>query len=247
MTIADAFTLEERAAMAETSVRMMGIAQFAPLVVLAGHASESMNNLYQSALDCGACGGNPGAANARASAAITLLDRHLIPKSRVDAVQTFDRAQQRAAELLVKERAQSLPGASPHAPARVRGRAHDWAEVYPKLGLAGNAAMIIGPRQMTRGVTLDRRVFIHSYRTELDPGGAALETIMTAPWWSPGGSTTSATSPPSTPTPSAPEPRPSTTPSAPSESSPATPATCAADCPGNPSASATNCSTNRCA
>jgi len=216
VSVADAFTLEERGAMAETAIRMMGIAEFAPLVVLAGHASESMNNLYQSALDCGACGGNPGAANARASAAIfnapdvrvllaargidippdsffiaaehntvtdavTLLDRHLIPQSHIDAARTFDLAQHTAAQMLVRERAQDLPGASPHSPARVQGRAHDWAEVYPELGLAGNAAMIIGPRQMTRGVNLDRRVFLHSYQTELDLDGAALETIMTAP------------------------------------------------------------------
>ncbi len=216
VTIVDAFTLDECVAMAETALRMMGIARFAPLVVLAGHRSESMNNLYQSALDCGACGGNPGAANARASTAIfndpevrallgtrgidipsdsffiaaehntvtdaiTLLDRHLIPESHVDAARAFDRIQRTAAELLVRERAEGLPGASPHAPSRVRERAHDWAEVYPELGLAGNAAMIIGPRQMTRGVDLKRRVFLHSYQTELDPDGTALETIMTAP------------------------------------------------------------------
>ncbi|MBB5643411.1 DUF2309 domain-containing protein [Cryobacterium roopkundense] len=216
VTVADTFTLEERTAMAETAVRMMGITRFAPLIVLAGHASESTNNLYQSALDCGACGGNPGAANARASAAIfndpevrallavrgidipsdsffiaaehntvtdavALLDRHLIPQSHVDAAHAFDRAQHTAAERLVRERAQDLPGASPHSPARVQGRAHDWAEVYPELGLAGNAAMIIGPRQMTRGVNLNRRVFLHSYQTELDLDGTALETIMTAP------------------------------------------------------------------
>jgi len=216
VTVADTFTLPERAAMAETAVRMMGIARFAPLIVLAGHASESTNNLYQSALDCGACGGNPGAANARASAAIfndpevrallldrgidipsdsffmaaehntvtdvvTLLDRHLIPQSHVDAASAFDRAQHAAGEMLVRERAEDLPGASPRSPGRVQGRAHDWAEVYPELGLAGNAAMIIGPREMTRGVNLDRRVFLHSYRTESDRDGAALETIMTAP------------------------------------------------------------------
>ncbi|WP_035878232.1 DUF2309 domain-containing protein [Cryobacterium sp. MLB-32] len=216
VTVTDTFTLDERAAMAETALRMMGIAHFAPLIVLAGHASESTNNLYQSALDCGACGGNPGAANARASAAIfndpavrahlalrgidipsdsffiaaehntvtdavTLLDRHLIPQSHVDAAHAFDRAQHTAGEMLVRERAQDLPGASPRSPARVQGRAHDWAEVYPELGLAGNAAMIIGPREMTRGVNLDRRVFLHSYRTESDPDGTALETIMTAP------------------------------------------------------------------
>jgi uncharacterized protein YbcC (UPF0753/DUF2309 family) len=216
VTIVDAFTLNERVAMAETALRMMGISRFAPLVVLAGHRSESMNNLYQSALDCGACGGNPGSANARASTAIfndpevrallrsrgidippdsffvaaehntvtdavTLLDRHLIPESHVDAARAFDRIQHTAAEALVRERAEDLPGASPRAPSRLRERAHDWAEVYPELGLAGNAAMIIGPRQMTRGVDLKRRVFLHSYQTELDPDGTALETIMTAP------------------------------------------------------------------
>jgi uncharacterized protein YbcC (UPF0753/DUF2309 family) len=64
---------------------------------------------------------------------------------------------------------------------RLRARADDWAEVYPELGLAGNAAMIIGPREMTRNVDLQRRVFLHSYRPHLDPDGSALESIMTAP------------------------------------------------------------------
>ncbi|TFC38669.1 DUF2309 domain-containing protein [Cryobacterium sp. TMT2-42-4] len=217
VTIADAFTLDERATLAETALRMMGLAQFAPLVVLAGHGSESENNLYQSALDCGACGGNPGHANARAAAAIfndpevrllladrglpipfdtffvaaehntvsdmvTVLDRHLIPDSHTSSADRFEQLQRTAADKLVTERARQLPGASPrHSPARLRGRAHDWAEVYPELGLAGNATMIIGPRDMTRNVDLGRRVFLHSYRTELDPTGAALETIMTAP------------------------------------------------------------------
>ncbi len=217
VTIGDAFTLQERAAMAETAVRMMGMTQFAPLVVLTGHGSESENNLYQSALDCGACGGNPGRANARAAAAvfndpevrvlltdrgipipagtffvaaehntvtdlITLLDRHLIPENHSSLSRQFETLQRTAADQLVTERATDLPGASPRlSPARLRGRGYDWAEVYPELGLAGNAAMIIGPRTMTRGVDLGRRVFLHSYLTQLDPTGTALETIMTAP------------------------------------------------------------------
>jgi len=41
--------------------------------------------------------------------------------------------------------------------------------------------MIIGPREMTRNVDLQRRVFLHSYRPHLDPDGSALESIMTAP------------------------------------------------------------------
>ena len=41
--------------------------------------------------------------------------------------------------------------------------------------------MIIGPREMTAGVNLHRRVFLHSYRPETDPDGAGLETSLTAP------------------------------------------------------------------
>lgn len=216
VTIADAFALEERAAFAETGIRMMGLSDCSPLVVLVGHGSTSTNNLYQSALDCGACGGNPGAANARAAAAIfndvevrqmlrtrgidiagethfvaaehntvsdrvEILDRHLIPRTLSEYLRAFEAAAAKAADLLVLERARLLPGAHHRSVKRLRQRAYDWAEVYPELGLAGNAAMIIGPREMTRGSDLGRRVFLHSYRPELDPDGLALETIMTAP------------------------------------------------------------------
>ena len=217
VTVADAFTLEERAVLAETSLRMMGMARFGRLVVLAGHGSDSRNNLYQSAVDCGACGGNPGAANARAATvifndpgvrelleargisvpndtvfvaaehntvtdAITLLDTHSLPASHRALADDFLRQQSTAADHLVRERARDLPGASPrHSTTRLRRRAHDWAEVYPELGLAGNAAMIIGPRELTRGVDLSRRVFLHSYVAEFDPHGTGLETILTAP------------------------------------------------------------------
>lgn len=217
LAVEEAFTLDERAAMAATAVRMMGMTRPAPLVVLTGHGSHSTNNLYQSALDCGACGGNPGGANARAAAAlfndpevraalagtglvipddtvfvaaehdtvrdvVTVLDRHSIPESHLERVREFEEMQAEAGARLVAERARELPGASSRRPvAKMRRRADDWAEVYPELGLAGNAAMIIGPRELTRGVDLARRVFLHSYRTELDPDGAALETIMTAP------------------------------------------------------------------
>jgi hypothetical protein len=50
---------------------MMGLTKnFAPLVVFCGHGSQTTNNAYASALDCGACGGRHGAPNARILAAI---------------------------------------------------------------------------------------------------------------------------------------------------------------------------------
>ena len=40
------------------------------LVLLCGHGSSTVNNPYASGLDCGACGGHPGDANARIAAAL---------------------------------------------------------------------------------------------------------------------------------------------------------------------------------
>ena len=63
-------TKEEMAGYAEAAFSLMGWDEFARLVVFAGHASETQNNPFDSALDCGACAGNPGGPNARILAAI---------------------------------------------------------------------------------------------------------------------------------------------------------------------------------
>ena len=44
--------------------------RIAPLVVVVGHAADSLNNPHRSAYDCGACGGGPGGPNARALASM---------------------------------------------------------------------------------------------------------------------------------------------------------------------------------
>jgi uncharacterized protein YbcC (UPF0753/DUF2309 family) len=65
------FTLSERATFIENGLRAMGLTKnYARLVCLCGHGSETDNNPYYGALDCGACGGRPGDANARVFAAM---------------------------------------------------------------------------------------------------------------------------------------------------------------------------------
>lgn len=60
------FTVEEQALTVDTALRMMGLTKnFARLVLFCAHGSTSDNNPYESALDCGACGGNEGKPNAR--------------------------------------------------------------------------------------------------------------------------------------------------------------------------------------
>jgi len=63
------FTVTEQVHFVETALRIMGFTKkFARLVLLCAHGSSSDNNPYESALDCGACGGNHGVSNARALA-----------------------------------------------------------------------------------------------------------------------------------------------------------------------------------
>jgi uncharacterized protein YbcC (UPF0753/DUF2309 family) len=63
-------SVEERTLFAEAIVTTIGMADFAPVVVLCGHGSATTNNPHASSLDCGACGGAPGGASARIAAAI---------------------------------------------------------------------------------------------------------------------------------------------------------------------------------
>eukprot|EP00873_Tetraselmis_striata_P016774 jgi/Tetstr1/437038/TSEL_025798.t1 len=63
--------LEQRIAAAEGALRGMSLTQdFARIVFLVGHGATSRNNPHAHGLDCGACGGQSGEANARVAAAV---------------------------------------------------------------------------------------------------------------------------------------------------------------------------------
>ena len=60
----------------------------------------------------------------------------------------------------------------------VKRRASDLSQVRPEFGHASNAAAIIGRRALTRGVFLDRRVFLISYDPGQDADGRIVENIL---------------------------------------------------------------------
>ncbi len=212
------FTPEQKIAMAEAVLRAMSLTtRFARLVLMVGHGSTTVNNPHASGLDCGACGGHTGEANARVAAMICndpgvrvgLRERGIdIPDdtwflgalhdTTTDEIALFDaggapsshRAQIAEVEAVLRkassrarhERAPLLGiERGPRVDERVIARSRDWAAVRPEWALARNAAFIAAPRERTRGIDLDGRVFLHEYDWRADAGFGVLELIMTAP------------------------------------------------------------------
>ncbi|MBU6434483.1 MAG: DUF2309 family protein, partial [Nitrospirae bacterium] len=204
------FTLEEQILTVDTALRMMGLTKhFARLVLFCAHGSTSENNPFESALDCGACGGNEGKPNARVLAMMANnqkvrerlakkgieipSDTHFLAgqvDTTTDDVHLFDledappthRAHiarlledlKEAARLTSQERCARFPDVTTTLPAHraashVRRRSADWSQVRPEWGLSGNTAFIIGPRDLTKGLDLEGRVFLHSYDYREDP------------------------------------------------------------------------------
>lgn len=60
------FSVEEQAYYVEKALQSIGLTEnFSRFILLVGHLSQTENNPYESALDCGACGGGQGLASAR--------------------------------------------------------------------------------------------------------------------------------------------------------------------------------------
>lgn len=206
--------------LAAGALNNMGLTgNFAKVVLICGHGSATANNPYGSALDCGACGGHAGDANARVAAALLnqpavreglhlqgiqipadtvfLAGLHNTTTDEVVLFETDTAAANHPGELEAiqrwlagasrqtrRERASSLGlGETPPAQLdeQVFRRSHDWAQVRPEWGLAGNAAFIAAPRERTRGLNLAGRTFLHNYDASRDPGNSILELIMVAP------------------------------------------------------------------
>jgi uncharacterized protein YbcC (UPF0753/DUF2309 family) len=70
---ASTISLQEKAAVVKSAFDLLGLQEFAPIIVFVGHGSHSANNAFGSSLDCGACAASPGRHNARMLAKIANL------------------------------------------------------------------------------------------------------------------------------------------------------------------------------
>jgi uncharacterized protein YbcC (UPF0753/DUF2309 family) len=62
----------------------------------------------------------------------------------------------------------------------IRLRSVSLFETRPELNHATNALCVVGRRELTRGIFLDRRAFLHSYDSRIDPDGESLTGILRA-------------------------------------------------------------------
>jgi uncharacterized protein len=91
-----------------------------------------------------------------------------------------------ASELTSQERCGRFPEIrrpleGPQAESHVRRRSNDWSQIRPEWGLSGNTAFVVGRRELTKGLDLGGRVFLHSYDYREDPNNRLLEVLLTAP------------------------------------------------------------------
>jgi len=109
---------------------------------------------------------------------ITICDRAAVPTSHATAVAELERRLAVAAGSVRRER---LPALGSRNESDLMRRSRDWSELQPEWGLAGNWAIVIGPRTLTEAADLEGGVFLHEYDATRDTDGGALEGIMTAP------------------------------------------------------------------
>ena len=117
---------------------------------------------------------------------VRLFDLDDVPSTHGGDVARLLASLKEAGRLTSRERCARLPDvaatlAPDQAAARVYARSTDWSQIRPEWGLSGNAAFIIGRRELTKTLNLDGRVFLHSYDYREDPTERLLEVLMTAP------------------------------------------------------------------
>lgn len=216
----EGFTVEEMASVVEGSLRAIGARDLAPLFVIIGHGSSSLNNPHEAAHDCGATGGGRGGPNARAFAAMAnhpevrrvlaerglaipeccwfvgayhntcddsmeYFDLDLVPESHAGRLASVRDAMDKACMMDAHERCRRFHNVPLGVPPKqayqhVQDRAVTLAQPRPEYGHCTNSVCVVGRRERTRGLFLDRRAFLVSYDPEGDAEGAILRGLLEA-------------------------------------------------------------------
>jgi uncharacterized protein YbcC (UPF0753/DUF2309 family) len=120
------------------------------------------------------------------SEAITLSDTDLVPESHRHELEVARMLLEAACDRDAHERSRRFESAPldltfTAARQHVEGRAEDLAQVRPEWGHATNAMTIVGRRERTRGLFLDRRAFLNSYDpTQEDAEATVLARTLAA-------------------------------------------------------------------
>jgi uncharacterized protein YbcC (UPF0753/DUF2309 family) len=124
-----------------------------------------------------------GAQHDTCSDAITWYDLDMLPQALRAPFAALRGCLHEAQELSAHERCRRFLSPEEQLPPKqafehVRRRASDLSQVRPEFGHASNAAAVIGRRTLTRGLFLDRRVFLISYDPDQDASGNIIENIL---------------------------------------------------------------------
>ncbi len=119
------------------------------------------------------------------NAGIALFDLEFVPESHRSELSRLRVALDAARALDAQERVRRFEAASAYGgPGRalrhVQDRAERLSEPRPEYGHATNAVCIVGRRELTRGLFLDRRAFLVSYDAAQDAGDSALARLLGA-------------------------------------------------------------------
>ena len=214
----EGFTVDEMTDIVAGAMKTMGAVELAPLFIVVGHGSSSLNNPHEAAYNCGAASGGLGGPNARAFSAMAnhpevrkglaqrgyhipeqtwfvggyhntcddtmdYYDVDLIPEHLVKEFEDAKALLHRACVLDAHERCrrfENVPtSCSPEqAYQHVLARAENLAQTRPEYGHCTNSLCIVGRRDRSRGVFLDRRAFLVSYNPELDENGEILAGLL---------------------------------------------------------------------
>jgi uncharacterized protein len=116
---------------------------------------------------------------------VDLYDLDRLPQTHREDLDRIRTALNRARRFDAMERARRFEAARPdgdpeRALRHVQERADHLAEPRPEYGHATNAVCIVGRRQVTRGLYLDRRAFLISYDPTCDPEDKGLAALLGA-------------------------------------------------------------------